>query len=105
MGNLLKEYREALTKTRKEKESAPDYEQKIYSGMITDLEIAISWMETGRPPGAIKGVYGSSPSTAIMLDSEKLAALNYKKGFPVPLDPFEEIENLVDKERRAKQHA
>lgn len=105
MKPLIKEYRQSLKQIRKLKEAAEEHEQKIYVSMITDLEIAIAWMETGRPPGSVKGVYGNSPSMAMMLEPEKLASLSYKMGFPIPVDPFEEIENRIDKERQAKKRA
>lgn len=102
---LLQEYREVLKKTRKEKETADELDQKVYTGIITDLEVAIKYMETGRPPGRIKGVYGSSPSEAFRLESHQLDYLHYKEGFPIPLDPFEEVEKRIDKERQAKKRA
>lgn len=102
---LLQEYREVLKKTRKEKEIADELDQKVYTGIITDLEVAIKFMETGRPPGRLKGIYGASPSEAFRLDSDQLDYLHYKKGFPIPLDPFEEVENRIDKERSVKKRA
>lgn len=105
MDNLLKEYQQSLKDLRKIKEIAEEYDQKIYAGMITDLEFAINWMQTGRPPGRTSGVYGSSPSAAMFLEPEKLDALSYKKGFPVPLNPFEEAEIRIDKERAVKKRA
>lgn len=106
MDNLLKEYQQSLKSLRKEKEKAVDYEQKIYAGMITDLEIAVAWMKTGRPPGDIKGVYGHYISNAIQLDPETFDYVNCRPvDGVIPLDPFTEIENRIDKERQARKRA
>lgn len=105
MKDLIDQCKTELKRTRKMKEEAPEHEQKIFGSMITDLEVAIKYMETGRPPGRIKGVYGSSPSEAFRLESHQLDYLHYKEGFPIPLDPFEEVEKRIDKERQAKKRA
>lgn len=106
MQQLIKEYRQSLKQIRKLKEAAEEYDKKIYSSMITDLEIAIAWMETGRPPGSTKGVYGQHPSGAILLKPEYFSFWEFRNADgTIPLDPFEEIEDRIDKERKARKRA
>lgn len=104
MQQLIKEYRQSLKEIRKLKEAAEKYDQKIYAGMITDLEIAINWMETGRPPGNKKGVYGT-PGSAMSFDPIWFGSMGQDRLLQTPLDPFEEVENRIDKERRARKRA
>ena len=71
MRDLINEYKESLRKVRKAKETANEVDRSILSGMESDLEFAIKWMETGRMPGSRRGV-------------ERRAA--YEKEWPA--DPF-----------------
>jgi positive control factor len=56
MEELLKQYKETLKETKKLLEKASDEDKKIIRGMISDLEFAIEWMETGRRPGNRRGI-------------------------------------------------
>jgi positive control factor len=56
MNNLIKEYKESLKMTRKMYDNAVEEDKKIIAGMISDLEFAIEWMETGRMPGNRRGI-------------------------------------------------
>lgn len=71
MRDLINEYKESLRKVRKVKETANGVDRSILSGMESDLEFAIKWMETGRMPGSRRG-------------AERRAA--YEKEWPA--DPF-----------------
>ena len=71
MRDLINEYKESLRKVRKAKETANEVDRSILSGMESDLEFAIKWMETGRMPGSRRG-------------AERRAA--YEKEWPA--DPF-----------------
>lgn len=55
MQDLIQQYREALRKVRKAKETANEVDRLILSGMERDLEFAIKWMKTGRMPGNRRG--------------------------------------------------
>ena len=55
MQDLIQQYRESLRKVRKAKETANEADRSILSGMESDLEFAIKWMETGRMPGSRRG--------------------------------------------------
>jgi positive control factor len=56
VNNLLKEYKESLKIARKMYGDAYNEDKKIIAGMISDLEYAIEWMETGRRPGNRRGI-------------------------------------------------
>jgi positive control factor len=56
MNNLIKEYKESLKITRKMYDNAVEEDKKIIAGMISDLEFAIEWLETGRMPGNRRGI-------------------------------------------------
>lgn len=100
MKALLKQYQAELKRTRKMKEAAATKEDaKIITGMITDLETAISWMKTGRPPGDFKGVYG-----ATNVDPVILSQIPCRSAFAPTVDPLELVENRIDKEMEL-QHA
>ena len=71
MRDLIQQYKESLRKVRKAKETANEVDRSILSGMESDLEFAIKWMETGRMPGSRRG-------------AERRAA--YEKEWPA--DPF-----------------
>ena len=106
MQELIKEYRQSLKEIRKLKETAEEHDKKIYGSMITDLEIAIAWMETGRPPGSVKGIYGHYISNAIQLEPEYFEFMEFMNVDGTwPQSPFEEVENRIDKERQAKRRA
>ncbi len=95
MKSLLKQYQEELKRTKKLQETTTDKEEaKIIGGMATDLQIAISWMKTGRPPGDFRGVYG-----ATKMDPVVLSNIECRSAFAPTVDVFEQIENRIDKER------
>lgn len=104
MKDLIEQCQKELKRTRKMKKSAPEHEQKIYSGMITDLEIAIAWMETGRPPGRVKGVYGHYIHNAIALEQRAFDYVRMRQvnGTAFP-DPILDIEDKIDREIAVKK--
>jgi positive control factor len=82
---LLFEYKQTLKETRKLYQKYKDEEEltekgligkEIISSMISDLEYAIDWLETGRNPDARRGidkqgVYSMNPLTLDQLEFEK----------------------------------
>ncbi|RDE19362.1 MULTISPECIES: sigma-70 family RNA polymerase sigma factor [Parageobacillus] len=56
MNDLLQEYKQTLKHTKKLFKHASDEDKKIIRGIISDLEFAIEWMETGRRPGNRRGI-------------------------------------------------
>lgn len=56
MYDLLQEYKQTLKHTKKLFKHASDEDKKIIRGIISDLEFAIEWMETGRRPGNRRGI-------------------------------------------------
>ncbi|AXM89371.1 Fis family transcriptional regulator [Anoxybacillus ayderensis] len=56
MNNLIQQYKESLKTARKMYRSATDEDKKVIAGMISDLEFAIEWMETGRCPENRRGI-------------------------------------------------
>ncbi|QSB12063.1 hypothetical protein JTI58_10850 [Lysinibacillus fusiformis] len=63
MNDLLKEYRETRKRLKAERAALheDDPEQKIYTGMISDLELAIEWMSKGFNPNETrKGIHKSA---------------------------------------------
>lgn len=72
MEELLKQYKETLRETRKLLKKASDEDKEVIRGMISDLEFAIEWMETGRRPGNRRGI-------------ERIAAYQREKPFDLLL--------------------
>ncbi|KQB91896.1 MULTISPECIES: sigma-70 family RNA polymerase sigma factor [Geobacillus] len=56
MQQLIKEYKQSLKVARKMYIKASEEDKKIIRGMISDLEFALEWMETGRRPGNRRGI-------------------------------------------------
>jgi positive control factor len=56
LADLIEQYQEALVQVHKMKKMASEEDQKILSGMESDLEFAIEWMRTGRRPGNKRGI-------------------------------------------------
>lgn len=56
MNDLLQEYKQTLKHTKKLFKHASDEDKKIIREIISDLEFAIEWMETGRRPGNRRGI-------------------------------------------------
>jgi positive control factor len=71
MEDLILNYKENISKTKKMIEKASDRDKTLLNGMIRDLQYAIEWMETGRQPGNKRGV-------------ERLAAYQRER----PFDPL-----------------
>ena len=60
MNDLLKEYRATYKRLKTERAALheDDPEQKIYAGMLSDLELAIEWMRKGfNPEETRKGIH------------------------------------------------
>lgn len=63
MDDLLQQYTTTYRRVKSEKASLPDDDpdQKIYAGMLSDLELAIEWMRKGfNPKESRKGIHKSS---------------------------------------------
>lgn len=63
MNDLLKEYRATHKRLKAERAALheDDPEQKIYAGMLSDLELAIEWMRKGfNPKETRKGIHKST---------------------------------------------
>jgi positive control factor len=56
MKELLLEYKRTLKTTNKAYRQATDEEKKVLSGMISDLEYAIEWIQSGRRPYNRRGI-------------------------------------------------
>lgn len=56
LNELIEEYNRSLYSIRGAKERANEEERKILSGMASDLEYALEWMQTGRRPGNRRGI-------------------------------------------------
>lgn len=92
MDSLLKEYQAELKRTRKMQYAASDKNDiSIYGGMITDLEIAINWMETGRPPHDRRGIYGSTALEPMVLNN-----ISDRSIAGLAKNPFELTEKQID---------
>lgn len=68
MKELIQQYKQSLAKVRLMYEQAPEEDKKIISGMISDLQYSLEWMQTARMPGNRRGV-------------ERLAAYQREKSF------------------------
>ncbi|MGD6871211.1 sigma-70 family RNA polymerase sigma factor [Sutcliffiella horikoshii] len=56
MDELIKEYQQSLKEVRNLQENADEKDKQIISGMIRDLEFAITWMKTSKRPGSKRGI-------------------------------------------------
>jgi positive control factor len=54
--DLLKQYREIRSQLMGYKINAPDEEKELISGMISDLQYAIDWMNRGHQPDPRRGI-------------------------------------------------
>lgn len=97
MKSLLCEYQFELKRTRQLKKKTPadtpeeKEKHRIISGMITDLEIAVDWLETGRPPSDRRGIYGTTATEPMILNSiadRSIAGL--------PKNAYDSIERQID---------
>lgn len=56
MKDLLRQYREQRSQLMGYKLIAPEEEQELISGMISDLQYAIDWMNRGHQPDPRRGI-------------------------------------------------
>ncbi|HHL3303683.1 TPA: sigma-70 family RNA polymerase sigma factor [Bacillus cereus] len=56
MEKLINSYSQSLRRMKNAKANANEEEQKIFSGMISDLEFTLEWLRTGRRPGNRRGI-------------------------------------------------
>ncbi len=56
MKDLINSYSQTLVDVKMMYERAPEEDKKTISGMMSDLEYAIEWMETARCPGNRRGI-------------------------------------------------
>lgn len=102
MKELLQEYKQSLKATRKLKESVPEEDQKVVSQIISSLEFSIEWMQTGRMPGNIRSIEKQSVYKNNKFWDSSIGSYVCKSNY---VDPFEEVENRIDAERRKMKHA
>lgn len=97
MKELLEEYRESLLLTKKMRENAPEEDQKIYGGMITNLEYAVKWLRDEQQPAPQKRreTMFSKPEYAEM--TRLPSAFNFNGC------PYEEVERRIDAEKRGEK--
>ncbi|MGE6626152.1 sigma factor-like helix-turn-helix DNA-binding protein [Bacillus pumilus] len=97
MKDLIKEYKAALTETKRSLAASTDEgEMKTYRSMISDLEYAIEWMETERQPTARRDMDRRSYyQRTVFTTLEVLDALSSKYHVPEP-DPHGVNENELD---------
>lgn len=95
MDTLLEQYQAQLKRTRALKRSIPEDtaedkdRHKILTGMITDLEIAVEWLETGIPYYNKNGIYQKSSLEFIDIVPESASI------YPT-VDPLEKVEEEID---------
>lgn len=95
--DLLEEYRETLRLTKEMKESAPEEDQKIYGGMISNLEYAVKWLRDKQQPMPHKR-RETNFSKPEYVDMTALPS-----AFDFSGCPYENIERRIDEtNRRAK---
>lgn len=99
MQALLQEYRNSLNLTKQMREDAPEEDQVLYGGMATNLEYVIKWLKDGQQPATAKAriINFSEPEYIDIFDLTSATDL-------YAVDPFDEIDNKIDAERR-KKHA
>ncbi|WP_242694941.1 hypothetical protein [Pseudogracilibacillus auburnensis] len=90
-----------MRSARRLRESVPEEERRTVSGMITDLEYAISWMKTGRMPGNIKSIEKKNVYQNNFWDSS-IGVFVCKSAY---MDLFEEVEKRIDAEMEEKRLA
>lgn len=98
---LLDEYRLSLKAARKMRETALEEDDKIFAGMIGDLEYAIKWMTDLRRPEVKKA------QNRVLSDPDMIERTYFLDAFADPYSPsvFERIEKKIDTERRQARRA
>lgn len=98
MESLLKEYKQSLRDIKRIRESAPDEDQKIFAGMVGDLEYAIKWLKDERKPEPAKRriILFSKPEYIDMFDLPSASDFSGCR--------YEEVENRIDEEMRRKKN-
>lgn len=56
MNELILSYKQALRDVRMMYKQASDEDKKTISGMVSDLEYALEWMQTAKCPGVRRGI-------------------------------------------------
>ena len=96
---LLKEYRQSLRDIKKARERAPQYEQKIYNGMISDLEYAVQWLSTRQRPSPKK------PTIVLFKEAIYLDVFDKPNAFdPYVKNAYEVVDKKIDAERMKSKH-
>ncbi|MNH78587.1 positive control sigma-like factor [compost metagenome] len=106
--DLLKEYRENRSRLMGYKLIAPEEEQDLISGMLSDLQYAIDWMSKGHHPQPRRGIYRRSRAQrTIPVDPLKMQSYMQPAacGSPTTLSDHERyqiedaLSTLTEKER------
>lgn len=112
MQDLIFEYKRALQETRKMyKQFQQDDEEKVFtaqqlddkkliSGMISDLEHTIEWLQTGRLPGAKRGLDRRDSYQRMLFKDPRImdtfaSELNNEDESPVSAVDIERIEDAL----------
>lgn len=56
MEELIEQYRFSLSRIRELQKTANEDDYKLLSSMASDMQYALDWMSTGRPPGLRRGI-------------------------------------------------
>lgn len=107
MEQLKKDYNKAINQLRKLRENMSEEQKKVegplIGGMISDLQFALEWLNTGRRPGNRRGVERLAAYQREKL-TDPLLLQRYCRS--VPYDPYEmigykkeDVITLADKER------
>lgn len=108
MKDLLKQYREERSRLMGYKLNAPEEEQELISGMISDLQYAIDWMSRGHQPDPRRGINRRSRGQrTIPVDPLKMQSYAQPAacGSPTRLSEYERyqiedaLSTLTEKER------
>lgn len=92
---LLDEYQQSLKAVKKKRESAPEEDQKIYAGMVGNLEYIVKWLRDGQQPLPAK-------NRTVEWDPEWESFSDYHAD-PYSSDMFNEIDSRIDMERRRER--
>jgi len=103
MENLLEEYQEALQNVKeshiKAREEDPGYSRTFWYEWVGELKYIVDWLRKGEEPKKKKSRQVSFRKEDTF---ERLGSVDFFN--PYAPDPFEEVEEKIDRERSLKQH-
>lgn len=95
MRRLLEEYKNSLALAKKSRVNCAEEDQKIFSDIVRDLEYVITWIESGRMPGAKRPIERRSVYQNTVFFEPAIIANLYSD--PNSMNLFLEIEEGIDK--------